>query len=102
MFFNKTNLTKVNTITSDNDDVYFNEMNEEIPSGSDNTHNGDSNSCNDDSDLNSNSEDEMPNNSDDNKYNRYSGYNEYSERDRSYYYHDKRYERKTSTMMSSI
>ena len=100
MFFNEANLTKVNTVTSD-DDVYFDEVNEEIPSGPDNsTH--DSNSCNDDSDPDSNSEDEMPDDSDDDGYNGYGGYNEYGERDRGYYYRDGRYERKTSSMMSPI
>jgi hypothetical protein len=42
-FFNEANPTKVNTIIS-NDDMYFNETNDA------NTHNGDSNSCNEDSD----------------------------------------------------
>ena len=102
MFFNETNPTKVNTTTSDDDDVYFDEANEEVPSGPDNTHDGGSNSCNDDSDPDSNSEDEMPDNSDDDGYNGYGGYNEYGERDRGYYYRDGRYERKTSPMMSPI
>ncbi|CAG8590823.1 7132_t:CDS:2 [Funneliformis caledonium] len=38
MFFNKTNPTKVNITTLDDNDVYFDEANEEVPSGSDNTH----------------------------------------------------------------
>src|SRR6266498_1874092 len=102
MFFNGANPTKVNTITSD-DDVYFDEMNEEMPSGSDNTHDGDSNSCNDDSDPDSNSGDEMPDESDnDDKYDGYGEYNEYGEHDRGYYYRDRRYKRKSSPMMSPI
>jgi hypothetical protein len=59
MFFNEVNPTKVNTTTSDYDDVYFDETNEEVPSGLDNTHDDDSNSINDDSDSDSNSEDEI-------------------------------------------
>jgi hypothetical protein len=85
----------VNTIIS-NDDMYFNETNDA------NTHNGDSNSCNEDSDPDSNSEDEIPGDSDDDGYDRYGGYNEYGECDRGYYYRDGRYERKTSPMMSPI
>ncbi|RIA94524.1 hypothetical protein C1645_817896 [Glomus cerebriforme] len=56
-FFNEVNPTKVNTVTSD-DDVYFDETNK------DNMHDGDSNSCSDDSDPDSNSGDEMPDDSD--------------------------------------
>ncbi|RGB35192.1 hypothetical protein C1646_759645 [Rhizophagus diaphanus] len=48
------------------------------------------------------SEEEMPDESDDNEYDRYGRYNEYGECDRGYYYRDRRYERKTSPMMSSI
>jgi hypothetical protein len=51
---------------------------------------------------NSNSEDEISGDSDDDGYDRYGGYNEYSECDRGYYYRDGRYERKTSPMMSPI
>jgi hypothetical protein len=40
MFFNEANPTKVNTTTSDDDDMYFDEINEEVPSGPDNTHDG--------------------------------------------------------------
>ncbi|CAB4386581.1 unnamed protein product [Rhizophagus irregularis] len=94
-FFNEANPTKVNTIIS-NDDMYFNETNDA------NTHNGDSNSYNEDSDPDSNSEDEIPGDSDDDGYDRYGGYNEYGECDRGYYYRDGRYERKTSPMMSPI
>ena len=102
MFFNETNLTKMNTVISD-DDMYFDKMNEEVPLGSDNTYDGDSNSCNDNSDPDNNSEDEMPDESDNNNgYDGYSGYNEYGERDRGYYYRDRRYERKNSSMMSPI
>src|SRR3954465_2132217 len=64
---------------NDYDDVYFDEANEEIPLGPDNTHDGNSNSCNDDSDPDSNSGDEMPDDSDDDGYNGYGGYNEYGE-----------------------
>ncbi|CAB4395534.1 unnamed protein product [Rhizophagus irregularis] len=54
----------------------------------------------DDDDSNSSdSEEEMP---DDDGYNGYGGYNEYGECDRGYYYHDGRYERKSSPMMSPI
>ncbi|CAB4392462.1 unnamed protein product [Rhizophagus irregularis] len=98
MFFNEANSTKVNTVTSD-DDVYFSEANEV------NKHDGDPNSINDDSDSDSNSEDEIPDDSDDDGYNRYGGYggyNEYGERDSGYYYRDGRYERKSSPMMSPI
>ncbi|CAB4399321.1 unnamed protein product [Rhizophagus irregularis] len=96
MFFNEANPTKVNTVTSD-DDVYFGEANEV------NKHDGDPNSINDDSDSDSNSEDEIPDDSDDDGYGGYGGYggyNEYGERDRGYYYRDGGYERKTSPMMS--
>src|SRR6266542_30692 len=57
MFFNEANPSKVNTVTSD-DDVYFGEANEV------NKHDGDPNSINDDSDSDSNSEDEIPDDSD--------------------------------------
>ncbi|GBC35923.1 hypothetical protein GLOIN_2v1652170 [Rhizophagus irregularis DAOM 181602=DAOM 197198] len=54
----------------------------------------------DDDDSNSSdSEEEMP---DDDGYNGYGGYNEYGECDRGYYYHDGRYERKSSPMMNPI
>ncbi|RGB21603.1 hypothetical protein C1646_777652 [Rhizophagus diaphanus] len=86
-FFKETNLT---TVTPD-DDIYFNETNDA------NTHNGDSNSCNEDSDPDSNSEEEMPDDSDDDGYNGYGGYNEYGECDKGYYYRDGRYERKNLT-----
>ncbi|EXX62867.1 hypothetical protein RirG_157770 [Rhizophagus irregularis DAOM 197198w] len=92
---NEANPTKVNTVTSD-DDVYFGEANEV------NKHDGDPNSINDDSDSDSNSEDEIPDDSDDDGYGGYGGYNEYGERDRGYYYRDGGYERKTSPMMSPI
>ncbi|CAB5358579.1 unnamed protein product [Rhizophagus irregularis] len=91
-FFKETNPTTV----TPNDDMYFNETNDA------NTHDGSSNSCNNDSDPDSNSEDEMPDDSDDDGYNGYGGYNEYGECDRGYYYRDGRYERKTSPMMSPI
>ena len=58
--------------------------------------------CNDDSDPNSNSEEEMSDDSNDDAYNRYSEYNEYGECDRGYYYCDRRYERRGSPMMSPI
>ncbi|RGB31392.1 hypothetical protein C1646_764132 [Rhizophagus diaphanus] len=70
-----------------------------IDKGSVNTHDGYSNSCNDDSDPDNNSGDEMPDDSDDDGYNGYGGY---SERDRGYYYRDGRYERRGSPMMSPI
>jgi len=54
-----------------------------------------------DSNRDIDSGDEISDNSDD-KYNRYSGYNEYDERDSGYYYHGRRYERKTSPMISPI
>jgi len=59
-------------------------------------------SYNDNSNPNSNSEDKMLDDSNDNRYNEYSKYNEYGEHDRGYYYHDKRYERKTFPMMNPI
>ncbi|RGB22002.1 hypothetical protein C1646_678150 [Rhizophagus diaphanus] len=95
MFFNEANPIKVNTVTSD-DDVYFGEANEV------NKHNGDPNSINDDSDSDSNSEDEIPDDLDDDGYGGYGRYNEYGECDRGYYYRDGGYERKTSPMMSPI
>ncbi|PKY57631.1 hypothetical protein RhiirA4_478825 [Rhizophagus irregularis] len=98
MFFNETNSSKVNTVTS-NDDVYFSEANKI------NKHDSDPNSINDDSNSDSNFEDEIPADSDDDEYNRYggySGYNEYGECDRGYYYRDGRYERKTSPIISPI
>uniref|UniRef100_U9T509 Uncharacterized protein n=1 Tax=Rhizophagus irregularis (strain DAOM 181602 / DAOM 197198 / MUCL 43194) TaxID=747089 RepID=U9T509_RHIID len=55
----------------------------------------------DDSDPND-SEKEMPDDSNDDGYNDYGGYNEYSERDRGYYYCGGRYKRKTSPTMSPI
>ncbi|GBB87487.1 hypothetical protein RclHR1_13980005 [Rhizophagus clarus] len=87
----------------DYDDVYFDnpmvhsseqkEMNEvKIDDDSDCSHNN-------------NSEEEMPDESDesdDDGYNGYGRYNEYGERDRGYYYHDRRYESKVSPMMSPI
>ena len=56
------------------------ETNEEVVSQSVKT--DDDSDCNRDSD----SEEEMPDDSDDDGYNRYGGYNEYGERDRGYYY----------------
>src|SRR6266542_3325376 len=50
---------------------------------------------------NNDSKKEMSDDSNDNKYNEYSRYNEYGEYDRGYYYCDGRYERKTSSMISS-
>uniref|UniRef100_U9SGK0 Uncharacterized protein n=1 Tax=Rhizophagus irregularis (strain DAOM 181602 / DAOM 197198 / MUCL 43194) TaxID=747089 RepID=U9SGK0_RHIID len=58
----------------------------------------DDSNCN----RNSDSEEEMPDDSDDDGYNGYGGYNEYDECDRGYYYRDGRYERRGSPMMSSI
>jgi len=83
------------------DCVYFDsasvkETNEEVVSQSVKT--DDDSDCNRDSD----SEEEMPDDSDDDGYNNYGGYNEYGERDRGYYYRDGGYERKTSPMMSPI
>ncbi|POG66038.1 hypothetical protein GLOIN_2v1660693 [Rhizophagus irregularis DAOM 181602=DAOM 197198] len=74
-----------------NDDVYFNE---EVDHDS-TPHPVKETSDND-------SEEEMPDESDDDEYDRYGGYNEYGECDRGYYYRDGRYERKTSPMMSPI
>ena len=45
--------------------------------------------------------DKIPDDSN-NEYNRYGKYNKYSEHDSDYYYRNKKYERKTSLMMSSI
>ncbi|PKC08903.1 hypothetical protein RhiirA5_499651 [Rhizophagus irregularis] len=93
----------------DYDDVYFDEeldydstpqsvkeTNEEVVSQSVKT--DDDSNCN----RNSDSEEEMPDDSDDDGYNGYGGYNEYDECDRGYYYRDGRYERRGSPMMSSI
>uniref|UniRef100_U9SK39 Uncharacterized protein n=1 Tax=Rhizophagus irregularis (strain DAOM 181602 / DAOM 197198 / MUCL 43194) TaxID=747089 RepID=U9SK39_RHIID len=88
-------LSKVNTVTSV-DDMYFDEINDA------NTHDGNFNSCNNISDPDSNSGDEMPDDSDNDGYNGYSGYNECGEYDRGYYYRDRRYERRGSPMMSPI
>ncbi len=77
------------------DNVYFDETNEV------NSYDGDSNSCNDDS----NSDDfekEMSDDSDNDGYNRCNEYNKYGKCDSGYYYRDKRYERKTLLMMSPI
>ncbi|EXX67564.1 uncharacterized protein OCT59_021833 [Rhizophagus irregularis] len=95
MFFNEVNPSKVNTVTSV-DDMYFDEINDA------NTHDGNFNSCNNISDPDSNSGDEMPDDSDNDGYNGYSGYNECGEYDRGYYYRDRRYERRGSPMMSPI
>lgn len=58
----------------------------------------DNNDCNHDND----SEEKMSDNSDNDRYNRYSRYNENSERNRDYYYCNKRYKRKTFPIISSI
>jgi hypothetical protein len=63
-------------------------------SGYVNANDGDPNSINDDSDSDD-SEEEMLDDLDDG-YDEYGGYNEYDGCDRGYYYHDRRYERKTS------
>ena len=85
------------------DCVYFDsapvkETNEEVVSQSVKT--------DDDSDCNCDSyvclKQTMPDDSDDDGYNGYGGYNEYGERDRGYYYHDRRYERRGSPLMSPI
>jgi hypothetical protein len=53
--------------------------------------------------YNNDSKEEMPDDSNNNEYNRYSrSYNKYSKRNRGYYYHDGRYERSGSPMMSPI
>src|SRR6266498_515073 len=89
----------------DDDDVYFDGANEKVPllqrlqPESDNTHDGVSNSCNVDSDPDSNSGDKMSDDSDDDGYNGYGEYNKYDECDRDYYYRDRRYERKVLLMM---
>ncbi|PKC54155.1 hypothetical protein RhiirA1_477870 [Rhizophagus irregularis] len=86
------------------DCVYFDstpkpvkETNEEVVSQSVKT--------DDDSNCNRNSDvclkQSMPDDSDDDGYNRYGGYNEYGERDRGYYCRDGRYERKVSIMYST-
>ena len=72
------------------------ETNEEVVSQSVKT--DDDSNCN----RNSDSEEEMPDDSDDDGYNGYGGYNEYDECDRGYYYRDGRYERRGSPIMSSI
>jgi len=54
-----------------------------------------------DSNYDIDSKDEISDDSN-NEYDIYDGYNEYGECDSSYYYHDERYEKKISLMMSSI
>ncbi|GBB89969.1 hypothetical protein RclHR1_16820001 [Rhizophagus clarus] len=77
-----------------NDDVYFEE---EVD------HDSALYSVKETNDNNDNdSEEEMLDESDDNEYNDYGGYNEYGECDRGYYYCNRRYERKSSPMMSPI
>jgi len=58
----------------------------------------DNNDCSHDNDF----KEEILDESDDNRYNGYSGYNEYSKSDRGYYYCNREYKRKTSSMMSPI
>ncbi|CAB4401757.1 unnamed protein product [Rhizophagus irregularis] len=58
----------------------------------------DDSNCSHDND----SEEEVPDESDDDGYNRYDGYDEWGNCDRGYYYRDRRRERKTSPMMSPI
>ncbi|CAG8472545.1 19820_t:CDS:2, partial [Racocetra fulgida] len=84
----------------DYDDVYFDEefdddvyFDEEVASRSDKVEPGQRSSSNqalshDDSDhsYNNDSEEEMPDESDDDRYSRCGGYNEYGESDRGYYY----------------
>ena len=53
-------------------------------------------------DYDNDSEEEMPDKSDDDSYDRNGGYNEYGERDKGYYYRDRRYKRKVLLMMSPI
>ncbi|PKC56203.1 hypothetical protein RhiirA1_474341 [Rhizophagus irregularis] len=73
----------------DYDDVYFNDS---MPSSIEKEMNK----------VKINDDKEMPDDSDDDGYNSYGGYNEYGEYDRGYYYHNRRYERKSSPMMSPI
>ena len=82
--------------------MYFNEVNDIVSSGPVNIHNGYSNSYNNDSNFNNNSEDEMLDDSDNDEYNEYSGYNEYGKHDRDYYYCNRRYERRGFPLMSPI
>ncbi|PKC53870.1 hypothetical protein RhiirA1_508854 [Rhizophagus irregularis] len=101
----KQNKTSSNVVTPAKvniyDDVYFDdEFDHNLPNpiprpdkGTNDTETEDDSDCN--------SEEEMPDDSD-NEYDRYGGYNEYGECNRGYYYHDGRYERKTSPMMSPI
>ncbi|GBB88496.1 hypothetical protein RclHR1_01500026 [Rhizophagus clarus] len=75
------------------------ETNKEVVSQS----GGETNESKSDNDSDSNdSEEEMADDSDDDGYNGYGEYNEYGERDRGYYYRDRRYERRGSPMMSPI
>ncbi|RIA81684.1 hypothetical protein C1645_836602 [Glomus cerebriforme] len=102
MSLNVVTLAKAD-IHIDYDDMYFDkelnsegETNGEVPSRSDNTHDDDSNSCSGDSDPDNNSGDKMLDDLDNDRYNKYGEY------DRGYYYHDRRYERRRSPMMSPI
>ncbi|UZO17812.1 uncharacterized protein OCT59_009149 [Rhizophagus irregularis] len=82
---------------NDYDDLYYDDpMSLSMKKGTNEIKLDDENDEND-------SEEEMPDESDnDDGYDGYGGYNEYGECDRGYYYRNRRYERKTSSMMSPI
>ncbi|RIA92759.1 hypothetical protein C1645_736111 [Glomus cerebriforme] len=83
----------------DYDDVYFDDlMLSLMKKGTNEVKIDDDRDCSYDND----SEEEMPDDSDDNGYNDYGGYNEYDEHNNGYYYHNERYERKSLPMMSPI
>jgi hypothetical protein len=81
------------------DDTYFDDpMPSSMEKGINEVQTDDDSNCSHDND----SEEEMPDESDDDGYNRYDGYDEWGNCDRGYYYRDRRHERKTSSMMSPI
>ncbi|PKB96415.1 hypothetical protein RhiirA5_367758 [Rhizophagus irregularis] len=81
------------------DDTYFDDpMPSSMEKGINEVQTDDDSNCSHDND----SEEEVPDESDDDGYNRYDGYDEWGNCDRGYYYRDRRRERKTSPMMSPI
>ncbi|RIA96162.1 hypothetical protein C1645_815734 [Glomus cerebriforme] len=90
--------SEVITKANDNDDIYFyfkdkkeKVTNEEVSKVSDMV--DDNNNCS----YNNDFEEKMPDDSDVNEY-----HDKYSKYNRSYYYHNRRYEKKVSLMMSPI
>ncbi len=77
------------------DEAYFDDPIPQSEKGTNEVKIDDDSDCSHDKD----SEEKMPDDSDDDGYNGYNGNSGY---DGGYYYHDRRYERKTSPMMSPI